>query len=184
MGESSFGGEWIFAFLIIAVIFGWGGAGFGGGANAAAVGYATMADVNAAVNNQSTQQALAAIQLSSANNNYETAQLINAQSLAMSNQNNTNLINAIQGFNTTNQTIANGFASVNQNIADLGYKMDQCCCSIKTMMLERELQATTNALQNQQNIAVNQAQSEFLLNTMGKWVANPSSATAAYTAAK
>jgi len=180
MGESSFGGEWIFAFLIIAVIFGWGGAGFGGG-NANVAAYATMADVNSAINNQSTQQALAAIQLSSANNNYETAQLINAQSLAMSNQNNTNLVNAIQGFNTTNQTIANGFASVNQNIADLGYKMDQCCCSIKTMMLERELQATTNALQNQQNIAVNQAQSEFLLNTMGKWVANPAS-TAAYAA--
>ena len=90
------------------------------------------------------------------------------------NQNNTNLLAAINGFNAVNQNIASGFNSVNQNIADLGYKMDQCCCSIKTLMLERELAATTNALQNQQNIAVNQAQSEFLLNTMGRWVANPS----------
>lgn len=41
MGESnSFGSEWIFAFLIIAVIFGWGGAGVGGGNNAALAGYA------------------------------------------------------------------------------------------------------------------------------------------------
>jgi hypothetical protein len=184
MGEtSSFGGEWIFAFLIIAVIFGWGGAGFGGG-NANVAAYATMADVNSAINNQSTQQALAAVQLSSANNNYETARLIDAQTLAMSNQNNTNLINAIQGFNTTNQTISSGFASVNQNIADLGYKMDQCCCSIKTMLLENRLQDVTSALQNQQNIAVNQAQSEFLLSQMGKWVANAPAAAAAYTVAK
>lgn len=180
MGESSFGGEWIFAFLIIAVIFGWGGAGFGGNANVAA--YATMADVNSAINNQSTQQALAAVQLSSANNNYETAQLINAQSLAMSNQNNTNLINAIQGFNTTNQTISNGFAQVNQNIADLGYKMDQCCCSIKTMMLENRLQDVTSALQQQQNISVNQNQSEYLLSVMGNWTPKTAAAAAAYTA--
>ena len=182
MGESTFGG-WIFCFLIIAVIFGWGGNGIGGN-NAALAGYATMADVNSVVNNQSTQQALAAIQLSSANNNYETAQLINAQSAAMASQNNSNLINAIQGFNTLGMSISNGFASVNQNISDLGYKLDQCCCSIKTMMLENRLSDVTSALQNQQNIAVNQAQSEFLLSQMGKWVANAPATAAAYTAAK
>ena len=43
--NDSFGGGWIFAFLIIAVIFGWGGGGFGGN-NAA---FATMADVNAVI---------------------------------------------------------------------------------------------------------------------------------------
>lgn len=83
MNESSNWGGWIFAFLIVAVIFGWGG--FGGGNNSATAAYATMADVNSAINNQSTQAALAAIQLSSANNNYETAQLINNQSMSMMN---------------------------------------------------------------------------------------------------
>ena len=181
MGESSFGGEWIFAFLIIAVIFGWGGAGFGGG-NANVAAYATMADVNSAINNQSTQQALSAIQLSSANNNYETARLIDAQTMAMSNQNNTNLVNAIQGFNTVTQSLASGFNSVNQNIADLGYKMDQCCCSIKTMMLENRLQDVTSALQQQQNISVNQNQSEYLLSVMGNWTPKTAAAAAAYSA--
>lgn len=176
MNDSNFGG-WIFCFLIIAVIFGWGGAGFGGG-NAAAVGYATMADVNQAIANQSTAQSLAAIQLSSANNNYETARLIDSQTMAMTNQNNTNLLTAINGYNSVTQSLAAGFNSVNQNIADLGYKLDSCCCSIKTLMLERELAATSNDLQNQRNIAVNQAQSEFLLNTMGRWIANPSATTA------
>ena len=166
MNDSNFGG-WIFCFLIIAVIFGWGGAGFGGnGANAA---YATMADVNAALANQSLQGSLNAGLLSSANNNYETSQLINQQSMNMMNQNNTNLLAAINGFNAVNQNITSGFNSVNQNIADLGYKMETCCCSIKTMLLENRLQDTQLALQNAQNVATTQAQSEFLLSQLGSY---------------
>ena len=172
MNDSNFGG-WIFCFLIIAVIFGWGGAGIGGG-NAAAAGYATMADVNSAINNQSTQQALAAIQLSSANNNYETSRLISDQNMTMMAQQNTGLLTAVNGFNAISANIASGFNSVNQNIANLGFKMDECCCSIKTMLLENRLQDTQLALQDAQNKAVNAEQSAYLLATMGKWVANPS----------
>ena len=172
MNDSNFGG-WIFCFLIIAVIFGWGGAGFGGG-NANVAAYATMADVNAAINNQSTQQALAAIQLSSANNNYETSRLISDQNMTMMQQSNSDLINAIQGFNTVNGNISSGFATVNQTLASLGYKMEECCCSIKTMLLENRLQDVQTALADARNVATNQAQSEYLLGTMGKWVANPS----------
>ena len=48
MGDSSFNGGWIFAFLIIAVIFGWGG-GLGGN-NAAMAGLATTAEVQNSIN--------------------------------------------------------------------------------------------------------------------------------------
>lgn len=171
MNESSFGGEWIFAFLIIAVLFGGGGFGFGGN-NAALAGYATTAEVQNVVNAGFAQQNAQNILLSSANNNYETARLIDNQSMMMSNQNNTNLVNAIQGFNTLGQSITSGFNSVNQNIADLGYKMESCCCSIKTMLLENRLQDVQQALSDSRNVAVNQAQSEFLLSQMGKWIAN------------
>ena len=172
MGDSSFmGGEWIFAFLIIAVLFGGGNFGFGGG-NATMAGYATMADVNSAINNQSTQQALGQIALSSQNNNYEVARLIDNQTMAMTNQNNTNLLTAINGYNALGNTISSGFSNVNSQIADLGFKLENCCCSIKTMLLENRLQDTQQALADARNIAVNQSQSEFLLNTMGKWVAN------------
>lgn len=168
MGDTSMGGSWIFAFLIIAVIFGWGGAGVGGNANVAA--YATMADVNAAINNQSTQQALAAIQLSSANNNYETSRLISDQNMTMMNQSNTNLIAAINGFNQLSSNVQSGFSNVSSQIADLGYKMENCCCSIKTMLLENRLQDTQIALQNAQNQAVNAAQSQYLLSQLGTFV--------------
>lgn len=169
MGDSNgFGGEWIFAFLIIAVIFGWGGAGFGGNSNFAA--YATMADVNAAINNQSTQQALSAIQLSSANNNYETSRLISDQNMTMMQQSNSDLINAIQGFNTVNGNISAGFATVNQNIADLGFKMEQCCCGIKTMLLENRLQDTQIALQQSQTANIVNASNQYLLSQLGSFV--------------
>lgn len=164
MNDSNFGG-WIFCFLIIAVIFGWGGNGIGGN-NAA---YATMADVNAAINNQSVQQALAAVQLSSANNNYETAQLINNQTAAMMATQNSNLVNAIQGFNQVSSNIQNGFANVSSQIADLGYKMENCCCSIKTMMLENRLQDAQIALNQQATQISNAEQTQYLLSVMGNW---------------
>ena len=170
---SFFGSDWLGAFLIIAVLFGgFGGFGFGGGGAAAAV------DVNAAINNQTVQQGLQNILLSSANNNYETARLIDNQTMFMTNQNNTNMLTAINGFNATSQQITSGFNSVNQNIANLGYKMDECCCAIKTMLLENRLQDTQIALQNEQNKSINAEQSAYLLSVMGKWVANAPATTA------
>ena len=170
---SFFGSDWLGAFLIIAVLFGgFGGFGFGGNGAAAAV------DVNAAINNQTVQQGIQNILLSSANNNYETARLIDNQTMFMTNQNNTNMLTAINGFNATSQQISSGFNSVNQNIANLGYKMDECCCAIKTMLLENRLQDTQIALQNEQNKSINAEQSAYLLSVMGKWVANAPAATA------
>ena len=101
----------------------------------------------------------------------------------MTNQNNTNLLTAINGYNSVAQSLAAGFNSVNQNIADLGFKMENCCCSIKTMLLENRLQDAQFALADARNVSTNQAQSEFLLSQMGRWVAN-APAAAAYTAAK
>ena len=166
MGDSTFNGGWIFAFLIIAVIFGWGG-GLGGNANAAA--FATMADVNAALANQSTQQALGAIQLSSANNNYETAQLISSQNMQMMNQSNSNLVNEIQGFNQISSNLNTGFANVSSQIADLGYRLDQCCCSIKTQMLEQRLADANAALVTSQTANAINAQSQYLLSQLGTY---------------
>lgn len=174
MNESGFGG-WLGVIIIIVLLLGGGGGIFGGNNAAAEV----QNSINAAFAQQNAQNIL----LSSANNNYETARLIDNQSIAMMNQNNTNLLTAVNGFNTISQNIANGFNSVNQNIANLGYKMDECCCSIKTMMLENRLQDTQIALQNQQNIAVNQNQTEYLLSVMGNWTPK-AAAAGVYAAAK
>ena len=170
MNDTTFGSGWLPVLVILLVLFGMGGGGFGFGNNATMAGLATSAEVQNSINSAFASQNAQNILLSSANNNYETAQLINAQSMSAMNQNNTNLLAAINGFNAVNQNMASGFATVNQNLADLGYRMDRCCCEIKTQLLENRLQDTQIALQNAQNVAVNAQQSQYLLSQLGTFV--------------
>lgn len=155
--SSFFGSDWLGAFLIIAVLFG-GFGGFGG----------NRESVYDAVNNQTTQNGIRDILLSSANNNYETAQLINGQTSTLMQQNYANQINVVQGFN-----------AIQQSLAQLGYQMDQCCCSIKTQMLQDKYENLENLYRTAQNDLSNAAQSQYILNALGRFVAYPASAAAA-----
>ena len=169
MNESTFGSGWLPVLVILLVLFGMGGNGIFGGGNAAMAGYATMADINSAINNQSVQSALNSALLSSNNNNYETAQLINNQTAAMMATQNNNLVNAIQGFNQISSNLANGFANVSSQISDLGYRMESCCCSIKTQMLEQRLADAQAALVSANNANAIAAQSQYLLSQLGTY---------------
>ena len=159
-GSSFFGSDWLGAFLIIAILFG-GGLGWGGG-RGQAPDVATKDFVLGAVDNQSVQTGLRDILLSSANNNYETAQLIGAQTRDLMQMGYTNQINAVQGFN-----------QLTQQIAQLGFNMEQCCCSIKTQMLQDKYDETLRELTKAQTEAALAAQSQYLLGVTGKWQANP-----------
>lgn len=150
---------WIFALLILA-----GGGGFGFGNNNRDV--ATHADIA----NQGIQNQLQQISLSSANNNYETAQLINGQTRDLMNLFYNNQINVVQGYN-----------ALQQQIAQLGYQMDQCCCSIKTQMLQDRLDSANAALTAAQNSISNANQSQYILSQLGRFVAWTPSGTQAAT---
>lgn len=177
-GGSFFGSDWLGAFLIIAILFGGGIGGFGGRGPVMPPNVATVTDVNTAIANQSTQTGLQNVLLSSANNNHETARLIEGQTMTLMNQNNTNLINAIQGFNQVGQQIMNQTNVLGSKLDQLGYQMENCCCSIKTLIKDNQIADLTNQLNNANNVAVNSAQSQYLLSQMGKWVANAPAATA------
>ena len=88
---------------------------------------------------------------------------MNNQTMALMSQSNTNQIDAIQGFNR-----------LQQQIADLGYRMESCCCSIKTQMLQYRLDDAQATIVSQ-NAAINNAnQSQYLLSQLGRFVAwNP-----------
>lgn len=150
---------WIFALLILA------GGNFGfGGNRGPGPDVATKEFVQDSVNNQATQTGLRDILLSSANNNYETAQLIMSQNSQMMQQNNTNLINALQEIN-----------QLGSKIDQLGYNMDRCCCEIKTQMLQNRLDDAQAALVAAQNVISNANQSQYILSQLGRFVAwNPS----------
>ena len=164
-GASFFGNDWLGAFLIIAILFG-GGWGLGGNRGDAA----TKEYVQEAVNFQGINSQLQQIALSSANNNYETAQLINGQTRDLMAQNYTNQINVVQGFN-----------ALQQQMSQLGYQMDQCCCSIKTQMLQDKYDALENLYRTAQNDISNAQQTQTILNALGRFVTYPPVAAAAST---
>lgn len=140
---------WVFALLLL------GNGGFGGNGN-----YVTSSELSSQLGNTQLQNSAQQILLSSANNNYETAQLVNAQTNALMQQNNTNLINAIQGFN-----------SLQQQISALGAHLDTCCCSIKTQMLQDNLDRANAKIVSQENQISNFNQTQTILNTLGRFVA-------------
>lgn len=166
-GSSFFGSDWLGAFLIIAILFG-GGLGGWGGNRGPAPDVATKEYVMETVNNQGVQQQLQQIALSSANNNYEVAQRINDQTTALMQQGYAYQIGA-----------ESRFGQLQQQIAQLGYQMDQCCCSIKTQMLQDKYDALENQYRTAQNDLSNAAQSQYILGALGRFVAYPAQAAAA-----
>lgn len=176
--NDGFGGAgsfmWIFALLILMFGMGGNGLGFGGyrgpepaGADQVAQGFT----------NQNLQQ----IALSSANNNYETARLIQQQTAELMNQSNTNLVNAIQGFNQVNLGIQNQTNVLSQQLQALQAKMDSCCCEIKTQMLQNRYED-----ERAQNVALqaeisNFQQSQYILGQTGRWVGWATSGSQAAT---
>lgn len=150
---------WFFAFIFLA-----GGNGFGGlfGNNRIPMGPppASQADLTAGLNNQSIMNELNALGLATQNNNYETARLISDQNLLMQGQNNTNLINLIQGFN-----------QISSKIDGLSAQMASCCCEIKTQMLQDRLADKTAEALALQNKLDNRDQTQTILNNLGRFVA-------------
>lgn len=157
-------GGLIFILAIFFLMFGMGGWNRGPMPNPDA---ATAEQVNQGFLNQQLQQ----ISLSSANNNYETAQLINQLTLSMQGQNNTNLINAIQGFNQVNLNLQNQTNVLAQQIMALDAKLSSCCCDIKTQMLQNRYEDERAANVALRNDISNFQQSQYILGQTGRWVA-------------
>lgn len=164
---------WVFALLLLS------GGGFGNWSNHQPGNYVTQADLTNQLNAQTTQNQLTQLGVQVANQNYETARLISDQTNQMLQQNNTNLINAIQGFNSVNQNMSTGFAALANQLSQLGYHMDQCCCEIKTQMLQNRLDDANAALVAAQNNISNYNQSQYLLGQLGRFVAWTPSGTQA-----
>lgn len=167
---------WVFALLLLY------NGGFGGWGNNRGGDYVTSAELQAGLNNQSTQTGIQNLLVETANNNYETAQLINGQTNTLMQQNNTNLINAIQGFNQVNQSIMMQGGQIANAIQQLSAQMNECCCSIKTQMLQDRLDDTQRQLAVAQDNISNYNQSQYLLGQLGRFVAWTPSGTQAVTA--
>lgn len=155
---------WIFALLILA-----GGGGFGFGGNNR--DYVTSAELQASQNAQTNSLQFQSLAGAIANGQYETARLISDQNTQMMEQNNANLINAIQGFNNLGLQIMNQTNTLGTKLDSLGAQLASCCCEIKTQMLQDRLTDTQAKLVTAQNAIDNANQSQYILGQMGRWVA-------------
>lgn len=168
--DGIFGGDnglvWLLAFFMFA------GGGFGGlGGNRGPVDVVTSAELQASQNAQTNALQLGQIQQQLSDNRFDVVSAINTQTAELAAQNNTNLINAIQGFNNLGLQITNQTNVISQQLMGLDAKLTQCCCDIKTQMLQDRLsdaQAKNVVLQN----AVDNAnQSQYILGQLGRFVA-------------
>jgi hypothetical protein len=119
--DGTFGGNGAWVFFLF-FLLAWGG-GFGGlgGNNAAAQGALTRADLCQDLNFQNVENGVRGIQQGLCDGFYS--------------QNTTMLqgFNGVQrdmcsGFNGVVSTVNQGFNATNQNINNLGYQMQSCCC--------------------------------------------------------
>lgn len=151
---------WIFALLLLN-----NGGGFGNGNGV------TNADLNASQNAQTQQLQMQGLSDQIANNKFDIAMAINGQTAELAAQNNTNLINAIQGFNSLGLQITNQTNVLAQQLMSMDAKMTQCCCEIKTQMLQDRLSDAQAKIVAQQAEISNDKQTQTILNTLGRFVA-------------
>lgn len=163
MWNSGSGIFWIFALLILA-----GGGNFFGNNNG---NYVTSAELQASQNAQTSSLQFQSLANSIANSQYETSRLISDQNAQMMSQNNANLINAIQGFNNLGLQLTNQTNVLGSKIDGLSAQLAQCCCEIKTQMLQDRLTDTQARLVTAQNAIDNANQTQYILGQMGRWVA-------------
>lgn len=141
---------WFFAFIFLA-----GGNGFGGlfGGRPMGPPPVTQSELNEAINNQTILSQLG------------------QQNDLMLQTNNTNQINMIQGFNSMVQQLQNQTNVLSQQVSQLGYKMESCCCEIKTQMLQDRLTDKTAEAVALQNKIDNRDQTQTILGNLGRFVA-------------
>ena len=153
---------WIFALLFL------NNGGFGGGGRPMGV---TSAELQASQNAQTSSLQLQGIAQQLSDNRYDIAQAINLQTNTLEQQNNTNMINALQGFNNISTQITNQTNVLAQQLMALDAKMSSCCCEIKTQMLQDRLDEAERRNVVLQTSLDNANQSQYILGQLGRYVA-------------
>jgi len=175
-GKNGWGDNSVLWFVLLLFMMG----GFGAwGGNRGPVGPApvTETQLTNGLNNNMTQMQLQNIAMSSERNNYETAQLVNGQTNTMLQMHSADQVNMLQGFNQLNTAIMGQTNQLASKLDNLASHMDECCCSIKTQMLQDKYERAQFELTEARNNISNYNQSQYILNQMGRYVPYAGSGT-------
>lgn len=156
--NDGFGGNvWIFfLFFLLA----WGGNGLG--VNRSGAELATSADLQRGFDTNAILNKLNGLENGLCSSSYENARLIDGVNSTINN-----------GINSVNHSLVSGFNSLNNSISALGYQMQQCCCDLKTQMLQDKYDGVKSQLEQAQGIIANNAQTQYILSQLGRYVTNP-----------
>jgi len=163
-GNGMNGGGWIW-FLLIFVLLGWNGNV--GNRGPAPANYVTSQEFQSGMNYQSLQNELNQLGIAVNNNNYETLQAINQQTLALNQMNGQNQLNLMNGFN-----------GLSSKLDQLGFTMQNCCCEVKTMMLQNRLDEAERKNVTLEGQISNYNQTQSILSNLGRFVAYAGSGSA------
>lgn len=152
-------GNGIIILILFFLIFGFGG---NGGWNRGFEGAATPAQVYDATNQQSINNSLAGIKEAINAGTYENARLIDQVNY-----------NGMQNTNAITNAMNAGFNSVNGNINNLSHQLEQCCCNLRSQMLQDKYDDVRNQLNLAEIASANAVQTQNILGQIGRYVTNP-----------
>lgn len=158
-GDGFLEGNGIIILILFFLIFGFGG---NWGGNRGSEGCATPTQVYDATNQQSIFNALSGIKEAVNMGSYENARLIDFVNY-----------NGMQNTNAITNAMNSGFDGVTAQLTALGYQMSQCCCDLRTQMLQDKYDDVRNQLNLAEIASANAVQTQNLLGSLGRYVTNP-----------
>lgn len=165
-GDGFLEGNGIIILILFFLIFGFGGgAGFGGNG--------TQAEVQRGFDTQAITSKLDGITNGLCDSAYENARLINQNMVNTMQGFNQTQMGMMQGFNGVDKSLCQGFGSVNESINQLSHQMEQCCCNLKTQMMQDKYDDLSRQYDQALAAITNATQTQNILNSLGRYVTNP-----------
>lgn len=148
-------GNGIIILILFFLIFGFGGWGNNGNGN-------LSADMQRGFDTQAVISKLDGLTTGLCDSAYENARLIEQ-----------NTVTNMQGFNQTQMGMMQGFNGVQDSINNLSHQMEQCCCNLKTQMMQDKYETLNRDYQQALSAITNATQTQNILNSLGRYVTNP-----------
>lgn len=148
-------GNGIIILILFFLIFGFGGWGNNGNAN-------LSADMQRGFDTQAVVSKLDGLTTGLCDSAYENARLIEQ-----------NTVTNMQGFNQTQMGMMQGFNGVQDSINNLSHQMEQCCCNLKTQMMQDKYDTLNRDYQQALAAISNATQTQNILSSLGRYVTNP-----------
>lgn len=162
-GDGFLEGNGIIILILFFLIFGFGGGGFGNGNG-------TQAEVQRGFDTQAIVSKLDGITNGICDSSYENARLINQNTIETMQGFNQTQMGMMQGFNGVDKSLCQGFGSVNESINQLSHQMEQCCCNLKTQMMQDKYDDLSRQYDQALAAITNATQTQNILNSLGRYV--------------